>query len=102
MALASGELAADSINAALAENDVSGPKRGAFEGALGEGLEVVRRLIYAFYDPEFSFGAFADRFPEHRPELIDCLTGDVVGKDMSAFLGALAEMTPVPDPLQSW
>ena len=26
LALASGELAADSINAALAENDVSGPK----------------------------------------------------------------------------
>lgn len=99
LALASGELAADSIHAALAADDVSGSKLGAFEAALGEGLEVVRRLIYAFYDPEFSFGAFAERFPEHRPELIDCLTGDVVGKDMSAFLGALAEMTPVPTPL---
>jgi flavin-dependent dehydrogenase len=99
LALASGELAADSIHAALEADDLSGPTLGAFEGALLEGLEVVRRLIYAFYDPEFSFGAFADRFPAHRPELIDCLTGDVVGKDMSAFLGALAEMTPVPDPL---
>ena len=99
LALASGELAADSIHAALQADDTSASMLGAFEGALLGGLEVVRRLIYAFYDPEFSFGAFAEQFPEHRPELIDCLTGDVVGKDMAGFLAALSEMTPVPDAL---
>ncbi len=39
---------------------------------------------------------WVDRFPEHRPELIDCLVGDVVGKNMRPFVGALAEMTAPP------
>ena len=61
-------------------------------------IEVIRRLIHAFYDPDFSFHKFVERFPEQRASLIDCLVGDVVEKDMSGFLGALAEMTTPPGP----
>ena len=42
---------------------------------------------------------FVERFPEQRSALIDCLVGDVVEKDMSGFLAALAELTPVPGPV---
>jgi hypothetical protein len=56
-------------------------------------------LIHAFYDPQFSFPKFAQRFPEQRAALIDCLIGDVVGKDVSAFTKALETMTPPPAPL---
>ena len=65
------------------------------------GVEIIRRLIHAYYDPMFNFRAFVERFPEHKPALIDCLIGDVVNKDMSAFLQALATMTPPPPPLSA-
>lgn len=100
LALGSAELAAQCIDDALKNNDVSAARLGAFEPALWKGVDVVRRLIHAFYDPNFSFPKFAARFPEHRAALIDCLVGDVI-KDMSAFTAALAEMTPPPPPLGS-
>jgi flavin-dependent dehydrogenase len=96
LALASAELAAGCVHSALEKDDVSAGEMGAFTGALWDGVDVVWRLITAYYDPTFSFRDFAERFPEHRAALIDCLVGDVVGKDMSPFLDALAEMTPPP------
>jgi flavin-dependent dehydrogenase len=96
LALASAELAAGCVHAALEKDDVSAGELGAFTGDLWDGIDVVWRLITAYYDPAFSFRDFADRFPEHRAALIDCLVGDVVGKDMSPFLDALAEMTSPP------
>jgi flavin-dependent dehydrogenase len=98
LALASAEMAAGCIHDGLLANDVSKARLGRFEPELWAGVEVIRRLIHAFYDPTFSFAKFAERFPQHRPALIDCLVGDVL-KDMKAFTDALAEMTPPPAPL---
>jgi hypothetical protein len=81
-------------------NDLSAARIGAFEPALWKGVDVVRRLIHAFYDPNFSFPKFAERFPQHRAALIDCLVGDVI-KDLSDFTAALEQMTPPPPPLGS-
>jgi flavin-dependent dehydrogenase len=99
LALGSAELAAGCIDDALKADDVSAARLGAFEPALWKGVEIIRRLIHAFYDPQFSFPKFARRFPEQRAALIDCLIGDVVGKDMSAFTKALETMTLPPAPL---
>lgn len=99
LALGSAELAATCIDEALREDDVSATRLGAFEPALWEGVEIIRRLIHAFYDPQFSFPKFAERFPDQRAALIDCLIGDVVGKDMRSFTAALSRMTPPPAPL---
>jgi flavin-dependent dehydrogenase len=100
LALGSAELAAGCIDDALKSNEVSAARLGRFEPALWKGVDVVRRLIHGFYDPNFSFPKFAERFPDHRAALIDCLVGDVI-KDMSAFTTALAQMTPPPPPLGS-
>ncbi len=99
LALASGELAADCIHEALIADDVCAAKLGKFVRPLWEGIEVIHRLIHAFYDPTFSFYQFAETFPDQRAALIDCLVGDVVGKPMGPFLEALEKMTPVPEPL---
>ncbi len=96
LALGSAELAANCIHQGLSTDDLSADSLGAFAEMLGDGIEVIRRLIHAFYDPEFSFRKFVVKFPEHRAALIDCLVGDVIEKDMGDFLGALAEMTPPP------
>lgn len=100
LALGSAEMAAGCIDAGLKKGNVSAAELGKFEPALLKGVDVVRRLIHAFYDPNFSFPKFAERFPQHRAALIDCLVGDVI-KDLSAFTEALAEMTPPPPPLGS-
>ena len=99
LALASAELAADCVVAALAESDFSASRLSRFEPRLMAGIDVIRRLIHAFYDPEFSFGAFLRRFPEQRGALIDCLVGDVLDKNLSPFKEALAQMTVPPQPL---
>lgn len=99
LALGSAELAANCIIDALAAGDVSAAQLGRFEPALWAGVDVIRRLVHAFYDPKFSFAEFNRRFPGQRSALIDCLIGDVVNKDMRPFTEALSQMTAPPPPL---
>ncbi|MCW5979669.1 MAG: tryptophan 7-halogenase [Bryobacteraceae bacterium] len=94
LALTSAELAAGSIHVALQAGDVSAARLGTFPVPLTKGVGVIRQLIGAFYDSNFSFRAFLTRYPEQRGALINCLVGDVIDKDMSGFQAALAEMTP--------
>jgi flavin-dependent dehydrogenase len=96
LALASAELAAGCVHDALENNDPSADRLGAFNRPLWDGVNVVWRLIHAFYNPAFSFRQFTDRYPQHRKALIQCLVGDVVGRDMNGLLNALAEMSPPP------
>jgi flavin-dependent dehydrogenase len=100
LALASAELAADSIHQALEKGDLSAEQLGGFVTPLWDGVDVIWRLISAFYDSTFSFGKFVEQFPEQRPALIHCLVGDVVGKEMGPFVDALAEMTTPPPRLK--
>jgi flavin-dependent dehydrogenase len=99
LALASAEMAAKCVHDALESGDTSAGRLGAFAPSLTQGVEVIRRLIHAFYDPGFSFREFVDRYPDLKPTLIDCLIGDVIDKDLESFLTALGSMTPPPPPL---
>tara|TARA_B100000929_G_scaffold290339_1_gene283611 strand:- start:4119 stop:5357 length:1239 start_codon:yes stop_codon:yes gene_type:complete len=99
LALGSAEAAAQCIHEALEGDDVSAVRLGKFESALGDGVDTIHHLIKAFYDPTFSFGEFARRFPEQKTALVDCLIGDVI-KDMSGFRQALGKMIPSPPSLQ--
>ena len=95
LALGSAELAATSVHEGLTDGNLSAEKLGAFVGPLQQGVEIIERLIFAFYDPSFSFGKFVKKYPQHRPALIDCLVGDVIDKNMDSFLMALDEMSPM-------
>lgn len=99
LALGSAEMAAQCVVDAVKSGDPSAKRLGRFEADLWAGVDVIRRLIHAFYDPNFSFADFARKHPELRADLIDCLIGDVVKKDMSALKSAVAEMSPPPPPL---
>lgn len=81
--LGSAELASQCIDEALKSGDVSAAPIGRFEGPLMRGVEVVRRLIHAFYDPKPRFMDSVHRFPEHRIALIDCHVGDVICIDVT-------------------
>ncbi len=77
LALKSGELAADSIHEGLAAGDTSGARLGAHGPRYTTGMEAMRKLVYAFYEEDFSFAKFLGRYPDHRLDIIHLLVGNV-------------------------
>lgn len=96
LALKSGELAADAIHDGLAHDDVSAARLGSFGPVLDHGMAMIRNLVYAFYNREFSFAEFGKRHPEFHEHLVRILIGDVfndeVGRMFEAMKGWVAEL----------
>ncbi len=99
LALKSGELAADAIDAALTAGDVSGARFQEYGEKLCRGIENMRRLVYAFYDTDFSFGRVIKAHPHLRGSLTDCLIGDLFERDFEELFTAVAEFADLPAPL---
>jgi flavin-dependent dehydrogenase len=97
LALKSGELAADSIDEGLREGDLSGERLGRFGPELVRGMESIRRLVYAFYSPGFSFADFIRQHPEHRGRLTDILIGDVFKDGVDEISESLKNFCDLPD-----
>ncbi len=91
LALKSGELAADSIHEALLVDDLSAEKLGGFVPTLQAGMEPLKKLVYTFYDHEFSFAGFLKENPQYKQNLIDLLTGDVFKEGVGAIFDAIEE-----------
>jgi flavin-dependent dehydrogenase len=98
LALKSGVLAADAIKAAVEAQDFSAGRFADYGRTLREGLENMRKLVYAFYDQKFSFRDLTNKYPDLAGDVTDCLSGDV-NKDFSRLFGAVAEMAEVPQEL---
>jgi flavin-dependent dehydrogenase len=98
LALKSGTMAADAIHAAFEAQDFSADRFTEYSRVMREGLENMRKLVYAFYDPDFSFRKLTDKHPEMAGPITDCLSGDV-NKDFSKLYAAVAETVEVPEPL---
>ncbi|HXP59756.1 MAG TPA: NAD(P)/FAD-dependent oxidoreductase [Dongiaceae bacterium] len=98
LALKSGSLAADAIKAAFDAHDFSAERFVEYGRTLCEGLENMRKLVYAFYDEGFSFRQLTNKDPGLAGLITDCLSGDV-NKDFSRLYDAVAETTEVPQPL---
>ncbi len=102
LALKSGEMAADAIHDALAAGDPSAERLGRFEPELRAGMEALRKLVYAFYDPRFSFAEFLRRHPGCRRQLVSMLVGNVYRDPIDELLAALdgwfekAQAEPAP------
>jgi hypothetical protein len=91
LALKSGEMAADSICSGLETGDLSEECLGSFVESYKDGVHAMRQLVYAFYDPNFSFGRFLKRHPDCRGELVDLLVGNVHRKRLDRIRTALPE-----------
>jgi len=98
LALKSGVLAAETVLAAWEARDFSAERFAGYGATMTEGIENMRRLVYAFYDPRFSFRTVVDHQPLLAGDITDCLSGDV-NKDFSRLFGAIAEYADVPAPL---
>lgn len=98
LALKSGVLAGDAVHTALESSDLSPAQFAAYGATLRQGIENMRKLVYAFYDPNFSFRALTDKYPDLAGDVTDCLSGDV-NKDFSRLFSAISEFAEVPEPL---
>lgn len=98
LALKSGVAAADAVEAALQAGDFRAERFSEYSRSMHEGIENMRKLIYAFYDPKVSFRTVTDASPDLAGDLTDCLSGDV-NKDFSRLFAAFSEITRIPEPL---
>ena len=98
LALKSGVAAADAVHPALLNGDLSPEQFTPYASALRHSIENMRKLVYAFYEPNFSFRSLTKKYPDLAGDITDCLSGDV-DKDFSKLFGAVAEFCPVPDAL---
>ena len=96
LALKSGEMAADAINDGLASGDLSGAQLGRFGVDFTNGMEALRRLVYAYYAEGFSFSKFLRAHPHCRRDVVMLLTGNVYRESVGDLFERLAETIELP------
>ncbi|MBI4564524.1 MAG: tryptophan 7-halogenase [Planctomycetes bacterium] len=97
LALKGGELAGDAVHAALQAGDVSAGRFHDYGAHMGKGIEAMRKLVYAFYDHEFSMREFVGRYPHLRGDVTDCLIGHLF-RDFTELFAAIGEFARLPEP----
>jgi flavin-dependent dehydrogenase len=98
LALKSGHLVGETIHEGLLAGDLSPSRFAAYGTSMRQGVENMRKLVYAFYDPNFSFREVIKRYPDAGGQITDCLSGDV-NKDFSELWHQIGEFVPLPDDL---
>lgn len=98
IALRSGELGAEAVDAALTAGDVSASRFTEYGAEVCRGVEAMRRLVYAFYNLNFSFRVFLTEFPHMKGDMTDCLIGNLF-RDFKPMFDAVSKFAAVPEPL---
>ncbi len=98
LALRSGELAGDAVDAALRAGDVAASRFAEYGETFRYGIESMRKLVYAFYNRAFSFREFITEYPHLKGDMTDCLIGNLF-RDFQPLFDAVAKFAAVPEPL---
>lgn len=101
LALKSGEWAADAVHDAIEHDDCSAARLGAFGDRFVAGMHLLRKMLYAFYDPDFSFGRFTRAHPECRDHLIRMLIGDVFNDEVGTLFDTMSRWVKLPDTIDT-
>ncbi len=87
-------MGADAIHAAFGEGDLSGEVLGNWQTKYRGGVDSFRKLVYAFYSPEFSFAKFLKAHPQYHPNLVDILIGNVFRPGVDEIFDAMGDISP--------
>lgn len=98
LALKSGELAGDAAHRALEAGDFSAEMFRDYGETMCYGIETMRKVVYAFYDKEFTFRDMFAKYPHIHGKLTDCLTGNLF-QDFDELFRVMSEFTRLPEPL---
>ena len=97
LALKGGEFAADAIHDALQRGDYSAARLGQWQPLYKQGIENFRKLVYAFYAEDFSFGMFLKANPQFKSNMVDILVGDVFKPGVGDIFDAMGDVVPAQD-----
>jgi flavin-dependent dehydrogenase len=103
LALKSAEMAADCVIEAFQKKDFSAQQLGKWGQPLSDGMQSLRKLVYAFYTKDFSFGRFVRENPQTKQNLVDLLIGNVFRPGIDDIFDPMSQSVPLPDsiPLES-
>ena len=99
LALTTGELGADAVADALDRDDVRAESFLKYGERVCLGIEWMRKLVYAFYDDNFSFKDVVMNHEEVRRDLTDCLIGDLIDKDYNELFDKVKRYADLPEEL---
>ncbi len=97
LALKGGEFAADAIIEAFERDDFSARQLGKHGAEFLRGMEALRRLVYAYYSPDFNFSAFLRKHPECKDDLVDLLIGNVYRRNVDRLLASMDSFCELPE-----
>jgi flavin-dependent dehydrogenase len=92
LALRMGELVAEAGEAALAAGDVSAGRFAGYGATVSAGVHAIRRLVYSFYAPDFTFSQAVKRDPASRVDISDLLIGNFF-RDYDPFFRMVTEFS---------
>ena len=98
LALRGGELVADTVDAAITEGNTSAARFGDYGAAMSEAIEAMRKLVYGFYNSNFSFKDFLMKYPEMKGDLTECLIGNL-HKDFEMLFQKMSDFAEMPPPV---
>ena len=97
LALKSAELAADAVHAAIEQQDFSTEALGSWQAQHRDAVTLFRKLVFAFYNPDFSIGRFLKMHPQFRSNITDILIGDVYRQEVGEVFEVMGDVTPPSD-----
>jgi flavin-dependent dehydrogenase len=100
LALKSGVMLADEIDSALRKGDLSAKSFDQYGKRMQSSIETMRKIVYAFYDKDFSFGDIAKRGEHLRAALTDCLIGNVDDNEFRELFDAMSDVANLPEPIE--
>jgi flavin-dependent dehydrogenase len=100
LALKSGVILADEIDQALNKGDLSVKSFDNYAQKMQASIETMRKIVYAFYDKDFSFGDLAKRGDHLRAALTDCLIGNVDDNEFRELFDAMSDLADLPEPVE--
>ena len=100
LALKSGVMLADEIDLALKAGDLSAKSFDRYGKRMQSSIETMRKIVYAFYDKDFSFGDIAKRGDHLRAALTDCLIGNVDDNEFRELFDAMSDLADLPEPVR--
>ena len=101
LALKSGVMLADEVDSALRKNQLL--NASCFENygkRMQSSIETMRKIVYAFYDENFSFGDLVKRGDHLRAALTDCLIGNVDDQDFKELFESMSDLAELPEPVE--
>jgi flavin-dependent dehydrogenase len=100
LALKSGVMLADEIDLALKAEDFTAKSFHEYGKMMQSSIETMRKIVYAFYDQNFSFGDLAKRGEHLRAALTDCLIGNVDDNEFRELFDAMSDLADLPEEIK--